>query len=205
MMTNKLRNFSKKTNNGDQVSPAPVWRSGLILITIITALLSACGEQAAVNNTDYFIPPTLSHDATEIPLATPTEIQPTPTEFCENDLTFLEDITYPDNTEVPPGALVEKIWLVQNSGTCNWDSYYRVRFVEGAVMQAGMEQALFPARSGGEARIEITFIAPDQTGINYSTWQAYTPDGEPFGDQFYIQIVVNPDLVPTETTATQEP
>lgn len=164
-------------------------------------LLSACGGQAAVNPPDYFIPPTLSHEATEIPLATPTEIQPTPTEVCENDLSFLQDITIPDNTEVAPGSMFEKIWLVENSGTCNWGPEYRVRFIDGDNMGAEMEQALFPARSGGEAEIEIVFIAPFQNGINFSTWQAYTPDGEPFGDPFYVQVVVAPELnaTPTET------
>jgi hypothetical protein len=205
MMTKTQRNFSKKTLKAKNLLR---YKSGLlsrqILLISIAVLLSACGEQAALNSPDYFIPPTLSHAATEIPLATPTEIQPTPTEYCENDLSFLEDLTYPDNTEVAPGAVVEKVWLVRNSGTCNWDSNYRVRFVEGTNMEAAMEQALFPARSGGEARIEITFIAPFQTGINYSTWQAYTPDGQPFGDQFYIQIVVNPDLETTETPETGE-
>ncbi|MEN8240378.1 MAG: NBR1-Ig-like domain-containing protein, partial [Chloroflexota bacterium] len=98
---------------------------------LLTALLSACGEQAAVNNPDYYLPPTLSHHPTEIPLATPTEIQPTATPYCENDLTFIEDVNYPDNTEVTPGTLVDKIWLVENSGTCSWDSQYRIRFVEG--------------------------------------------------------------------------
>jgi hypothetical protein len=175
-----------------------------ILAIFIIGLLSACGGQAAVNAPDYFIPPTLSHKATTIPLATPTEIQPIPTQPCENDLTFLEDVNYPDNTEVAPGAIVEKIWLVQNSGSCNWDSNYRVRFVEGTEMGADFEQALFPARSGGEAQIQIRFIAPNQTGINFSTWQAYTGDGEPFGDQFYIQIVVNPDLNATETPQAEE-
>jgi hypothetical protein len=198
MMTKTQRKFPKKT----RITYRLIFSLALFIST--AALLSACGEQAAVNETEYFIPPTLSHAATEIPLATPTEIQPTPTEFCENDLTFVEDITYPDNTEVAPGTVVEKVWLVQNSGTCNWDANYRVRFVEGTNMEALLEQALYPARSGGEARIEITFIAPDQPGINYSTWQAYTPDGEPFGDQFYVQIVVNPDLDAAETAEPEQ-
>ena len=73
-----------------------------------------------------------------------------------------------------------------------------------AAVGAVMEQALYPARSGGEAQITITFIAPDQSGINYSTWQAYTPDGEPFGDQFYVQVIVNPDLLATATPEAGE-
>jgi hypothetical protein len=203
MMTKSKRTFPKTKNNRSRPAlPLIGWPALLMILT--AALLSACGEQAAVNQTDYFIPPTLSHAATEIPLATPTEIQPTPTEFCEPDLTFVEDVTIPDNTEVAPGEEIVKTWLVQNSGTCNWDSFYRVRFVEGTNMGAVMEQALYPARSGGEAQITITFIAPDQSGINYSTWQAYTPDGEPFGDQFYVQVIVNPDLLATATPEAGE-
>jgi hypothetical protein len=204
MMTRNLSKKSLKTNHPVHKTRTGLFKAQFVLMIAIAFLLSACGEQAAVNAPDYFVPPTLSHEATTIPLATPTEIQPTPTEPCENDLSFVDDVNYPDNTEVAPGTIVEKIWLVQNSGTCNWDSNYRVRFVEGTEMGADLEQGLFPARSGGEAEIQITFVAPNQTGINFSTWQAYTPDGEPFGDQFYIQIVVNPDLNPEETPEAEE-
>ena len=171
---------------------------GLIFIAL-TLLLPACGEQDAPSTPAYFIPPTISHRAEQIPLETPTPIIPTPVIACENDLAFVEDVTVLDNSYHAPGDVIEKVWLVKNTGTCNWDANYRIRFIDGATMEAELEQALFPARSNTEAEIRITFTVPDQSGLAYSTWQAYTPDGQPFGEQLWIQIIVDPDLVPTDT------
>jgi hypothetical protein len=51
-------------------------------------------------------------------------------------------------------------------------------------------QALFPARSGLELTIRMNFIAPDEAGTYRSAWQAYDPDGQPFGDPFFIEVEV---------------
>jgi hypothetical protein len=105
-------------------------------------------------------------------------------------LAFLEDLTVPDGTVVSPGASVDKRWLVQNNGSCNWDSRYRLIFVGGLEMGAAIEQALYPARAGSQAAIRITFTAPDQPGTYTTAWQAVDPNGEPFGDAVFMKIVV---------------
>ena len=171
---------------------------GLFSILFIL-LLPACGEQVSPSSNNFFIPPTLSHKATSIPLetATPTPL-PTPTQPCTDDLEFLEDISVPDDTPFLPGAEIEKTWLVKNTGNCNWDNEYSIQLIDGNAMGAETTQALFPARSGGEAEITIIFTAPEDNGANFSSWQAFNPQGEPFGDTFFIQIIVDPDLEPTE-------
>jgi hypothetical protein len=165
----------------------------------ITLLLPACGEQVAFSTPEYFIPPTLSNQTGPIKFETPTPILPTPTISCENNLAFVDDVTIQDGSKFSPGDVVEKIWLVENTGTCNWNANYRVRFMDGDPMGAGLEQALFPARSGAEAEIRITFVAPNQPGLVLSSWQAYSPEGQPFGMIVYISIVVDPNLPPTKT------
>ncbi len=57
-------------------------------------------------------------------------------------------------------------------------------------MGAATEQALYPARAGAQATLRIIFTAPSDTGTYISTWQAFAPGGEAFGDTIYIQIVV---------------
>jgi hypothetical protein len=52
------------------------------------------------------------------------------------------------------------------------------------------EQALYPARSGTQVELRIVFTAPNEPGIYRSAWQAHDPEGQPFGDQFFIEIVV---------------
>jgi hypothetical protein len=109
---------------------------------------------------------------------------------CINNLTFVEDLTIPDGTFFPYGAVMDKQWLVQNSGTCNWNSEYRLVYVGGAQLGAPESFALYPAKSGTQAMIQITFTAPFTDGEYASAWQAFDPDGLAFGDAFYLRIVV---------------
>ena len=76
-----------------------------------------------------------------------------------------------------------------NSGTCDWDSRYRLKLMDGSAMEAA-EQALYPARAGAQATLRILFTAPSDTGTYKSTWQAFGPGGDVFGDPVYIQIIV---------------
>ena len=54
----------------------------------------------------------------------------------------------------------------------------------------GIQQALFPARSDTEVVIRMNFIAPEEPDTYRSAWQTFGPDGEPFGDPFFIEIIV---------------
>jgi hypothetical protein len=121
------------------------------------------------------------------PRATPS---PTGTPPCTDDLAFVEDITIPDGTVVSPGASIDKQWRVQNNGTCNWDSRYRLKFAGGLELGATNEQALFPARAGSQAVLRIAFTAPSEPGTYSTAWQAIGPKGEPFGDPVFMEIIV---------------
>jgi hypothetical protein len=57
-------------------------------------------------------------------------------------------------------------------------------------MNTPLELALYPARSGAKANIRLLFTAPTEPGVYQNTWQAYDPQGQPFGDPLSIQIVV---------------
>ena len=180
----------------------------LTVLLALTFALSACAPTATVTP---FLPPTEviptqlptttpigSSNAlptfTLAPLASPTlepTITPTPTpEVCTNNLTYLQDLTVPDGTVVQPGSSVEKKWLVTNSGTCDWDSSYRLKWISGDALGAPTDQALYPARAGTQVTLRIVFTAPSTAGTYQSTWQAFAPDGTAFGDSFYIQFLV---------------
>ena len=120
----------------------------------------------------------------------PTIIPTTNPKDCVNDLSFISDVTIPDNTFVTYGSNIDKQWLVQNSGTCSWDSSYRLRHLGGAGLGAAEEAMLYPARAGTQATIQIVFTAPFTDGVYESAWQAYNPEGNPFGQPIYIRITV---------------
>ena len=140
--------------------------------------------------------PLIKGNTPVIPTFTPQPIATasiTPTPPCTYGLAFVEDLTIPDGTVVSPGANVDKQWLVQNNGSCNWDARYRLRFVGGLEMGAALEQALYPARAGSQATIRIQFTAPSEPGTYSSAWQAIDPFGEPFGDPVFMEISVQPE------------
>lgn len=109
---------------------------------------------------------------------------------CVSNLTFIDDLTIPDNSEIAHGAAINKQWLVQNSGTCNWNADYRLRHTGGADLGAPEAIALYPAKSGAQAVVQIAFTAPFLDGEYESAWQAFDPFGLAFGDPIYIRIKV---------------
>lgn len=176
-------------------------RGNLFAVVLILVFLSACSP---VSTPTPFRPPTA-----EAPLIEPTliiqptqeivviESTPLPTIFpttnpadCVNDLTFLEDLTVPDNMFATFGLALDKQWLVENSGTCNWNSAYRLRNIGGAALGAPEEIALYPARAGTQTTLRILFTAPFAEGVYESAWQAIDANGNPFGDPIYIRIAV---------------
>ena len=168
-------------------------------VWLMWVLLAACvfTPQRGGSSGGVFVPPARSGAAPLSPTATapaghPTAAPPAPSRpvACTNNLAFVKDETVPDNTVVTAGEAVDKRWRVRNAGTCNWDTRYRLKHIAGDLMGAPAEVALFPARAGAEAVIRMVFTAPEKPGPHFSTWQAYDPQGRPFGDPIYIQIIV---------------
>jgi hypothetical protein len=164
-------------------------------LVLVLFLLAACGEVNAPSYPAGQPTPTATTVVVDLPTSTAVILPPpglAPTPECTNSLYFLDDLTIPDNTVVAPGSAMDKQWLVQNNGTCNWDGHYRLKLIGSEAMGAAAEQALYPARSGTQAALRIQFTAPAEAGTYVSEWQAYDPSGIPFGDSFFIKIIVQP-------------
>jgi len=174
-------------------------------LCLVAWLLSGCGVSPqqllqAARQESYYLPPTSAVIITPIPALEPTatatsiplvvDIQPTPTPQCADNLSFIADLTIPDGTEVTIGSWVDKRWQVENSGSCNWDQRYKIKFIAGDELSAQSEYVLYPARSGTQAPVRIMFTAPGEAGSYRSAWQAYNPAGEPFGDPIFMEISV---------------
>lgn len=162
---------------------APV--ASIIVFLFLILLLYACGGNGPITAT-----PSLQ---VIFPTDTPFLSIPaysTPTISCLDGLTFIEDVTIPDYSIVSPGNTLDKQWLVQNSGSCNWDNRYRLRLISGVALGASIEQAIFPARAGAQAILQIIFTAPAEAGEYTSEWQAFDAKGISFGESFFIKIIV---------------
>ncbi|MBV6397058.1 MAG: hypothetical protein HFACDABA_02662 [Anaerolineales bacterium] len=182
--------------NADRLSLRLV--SAFILILLLT---SACGRDTTPtpfrppteSSPPTAPPPTPQADATLasiFPTQTFPPALPSATPPCLNDLTFLTDITYPDGTVVLPGSIIEKQWLIQNTGACDWNPRYSLRFVGGDSLGATETMPLYPARAGARITLSLQFTAPLFAGTYESQWQAVDPDGEFFGDAVFLLITV---------------
>jgi hypothetical protein len=171
----------------------------LILLSIFF-LAQACAPRAAPTP---FRPPTQPPPPQPLPTTTPVTSfftpAPTPTETitptpgpCTNGLSYLSDVTVIDGAAFFGGAIIDKQWLVQNNGTCNWDASYKLKWVGGSLLGAAEIQPLFPARAGAQATLQIQFTAPAEPGSYESSWQAIDPDGNLFGELIFMKIVVTP-------------
>ncbi|MBW8011601.1 MAG: hypothetical protein FVQ83_10235 [Chloroflexi bacterium] len=198
---NKLRSWNSKSNRINNPYP----RFGFFIF-ITALLLTACGGQVARNPANPFIVPSLVPQSSPVIVETPTGtvIENTAVPDCTDDLVFIDDVTIPDGTTFGPGAQIDKSWLVSNAGTCNWGNGYTLRLSAGPNMGASAEHALVPARSGSETEIGITFTAPTAPGDYLSKWQAFNPAGEPFGEEFFIDITVDLSLAPPPSPTTGE-
>ena len=105
---------------------------------------------------------------------------------CLNNFTFVSDLTVPDGMTITPNTNITKSWYVTNSGTCTWNSGYKVIYHSGDEVGKKKEfDILEPGafiRPGESAVISAELIAPVKIGSSYSTYWAMKADtGEEFG------------------------
>jgi hypothetical protein len=157
----------------------------------------------AVPPTNTSVPPTpIPPTSTSVP---PTAVPPTATQLqipCDR-ATFVEDVNYPDGTDVEPGTTFVKTWRLKNNGTCTWNSSYAVVFVGGDSMGGPAAQQLTTGTvaPGQMIDISITLKAPETPKTYTGNWKLRNGSGVIFGlgedasKQFFVKI----DVVQAET------
>lgn len=119
-------------------------------------------------------------------------------------LSYVSDVTIPDNTTMTPGQTFTKTWKVSNTGTCAWDAGFKFSFVGGEQMNGATYTLPSAVPANGIIDISITMTAPtNRTGTLRGDWRMSTAGGQAFGDIIYVQIVVGGSAgTPTTTSAS---
>ena len=171
----------------------------------------------------------LNIDAEDIiPVPTPAPEQPTPTPSastpptatpppakCVDGMAWVADLTYDDNNmqsppSIPPGQPFVKAWRIRNSGTCTWDSAYKLTYVQGNVPEARMGGQPTPIKGtvapGSNYDMEVNLVAPTKPGTYQGWWQMVNAQGVAFGERIYVGITVPASATPTpRPTQTPSP
>lgn len=197
---------------------------GNALISVI--VIDAKGNISEPINLTLQVVPAISEGgatSTPTPTSTPEGLPLTQTAQvgCSNNLMLISDITFPPNTYVSAGANFTKVWKVNNNGTCDWIGYELVH-ISGEILNANSPQALPVVASGNDANISVEMVAPTSPGTYTSNWRIRSEDGELFGPELQLSIIipqpptgtptatwtVTPTMTPTSTstpTPTQTP
>lgn len=149
--------------------------------------------------------PTLEMTNTPLVSETPAEGVPTMTPLtivtpaspgqgaCDN-AAFVDDVTFPDGTEVAPNTTFVKTWRFKNLGPCTWEKDYRLIFSyqSGGTNWNTLQPVAFNkvVAPGDEFDISVTLKAPAAVG-DYGGWfRLQNNKGFNFGPEFAVYIKV---------------
>lgn len=95
---------------------------------------------------------------------------------------FVSDVTYPDGSTVALESAFTKIWRIQNTGTCSWNTSYALVFVSGERL-GGPNAVALPGNVGPGQTVDIpvNLTAPNRTGSYLGYWKLRNPSGVLFG------------------------
>jgi len=148
--------------------------------------------------------PTLTPAPSITPLATSTggivfgSTAPVATASCYG-LSFVSDVTIPDNTPVAVGQSFTKTWKVKNAGSCAWDAGFKFAFTGGDAMGGTTYTVPSSVAAGSVTDISVAMVAPNKTGTLRGNWRMSTASGQFFGDEVYVQVVIGGGAAATNT------
>lgn len=116
------------------------------------------------------------------------------------DLSYVRDVTVPDNTPMTPGQSFTKTWLVSNSGTCAWEQGFIFNIVGGEAMGGVAVTLNQMVESGRQYEFSVPMVAPKDIGGEVKgIWQLSDANGKFFGDGVYVLIEVSGGETPIPT------
>ncbi len=160
-------------------------------ITQQAALTPSATPTLAATATATQMPPT--------PTLAPEEITPSPTatsavvaDSTADKAVYVADVTYPDGSIVKPNTAFVKTWAIRNTGTTTWKTAYRLAYLEGLQDKPGLLYVHLPndVKPQEVVNISVTFTSPNEMATFYSYWRLVNADGQPFGEQMSMKIVV---------------
>jgi polar amino acid transport system substrate-binding protein len=146
----------------------------------------------------------LGLEADQLP-PTPTPgapvVTPVPPGGCLLGMTYINDLTIPDFTEMNPGESFQKGWTVQNTGTCTWDSGYSLVYVGSepvdGVLSTGPTSISGTIQPAVNYDIYVDLVAPDKAGKYKGYYTMSAPNGTLFGDRIWAAVKVVGETPPS--------
>ncbi|NMB92969.1 MAG: hypothetical protein GYA26_02025 [Flexilinea flocculi] len=104
---------------------------------------------------------------------------------CTNRFEYVSDVTFPDGSMTLPYTTFTKSWYIQNTGTCTWNSKYKIVYYSGDNVGTAKSFPLFTsdkiAKPGESIIASVKLYAGEGHNNDYTTyWSLQSDDGEIF-------------------------
>lgn len=134
--------------------------------------------------------PEATATVTSAAVAVVTNAEGTQVELCDS-LTYVADVTVPDDTVMSPGQDFVKTWRVRNTGACPWGAGYVLVYADYSDQMSGQFIALTEVvQPGQEVEVSVQFTAPSAAGEYLSAWTMQNPQGVTFPQVIFVKIIV---------------
>jgi len=192
--------------------------SGILVMIIVMACSFSFGDtglsdeeklQTAVAATvSAMNPPQVQPSQPQPTQAQPTQAQPTTapantqvvpatqTPLPCNQALFISE-TIPDGTEFNVGTDFDKSWRLKNTGTCTWNTNYKILFADGDKMGGPSSKNLTQSVAPGEQYdFVLDLKAPNTAGTYKGFWKIADDQGKLFVHNLWVEIKAKAILAP---------
>jgi len=159
------------------------------LSTAVAETVQALNAQPKPQETQPDTPPAGLPTLTPLPTYTQPAVQlpPTQTPLPCNKAQFVSE-TIPDDTEFGSGEVFTKSWTFKNTGTCTWNTDYKLVFATGDAMSGSASVNLVgTVAPNAQVTISVDLTAPTDPGTYTGYWKLQADDDEQFG-QVYVRV-----------------
>lgn len=179
---------------GSEAEATPTMAPEAIQTMAVATFSGGLTQTALAAPTDT---PTPTSTVTPLAIATLANVTPFGTSFVAANptaacyrMSYVNDVSIPDNTSMTAGQTFTKTWKIKNTGTCAWDAGFKFAFTGGDAMGGATYSLPQSAPANTEIDISVNMTAPGTAGTIRGNWRMSTTAGQFFGDEVYLVIIV---------------
>jgi len=110
------------------------------------------------------------------------------------DAKFIRDNSIPDGTELSPGEVFTKEWIMRNTGDRVWPAGTTLVWQTGDKLEQVGESVVPVVHPPGTGNIHVTLKAPEKPGRHVvSHYRLCLPNGDLFGNRIWLDVRTRPE------------
>ncbi|GAB5356435.1 hypothetical protein AAMO2058_000289600 [Amorphochlora amoebiformis] len=129
----------------------------------------------------------------KLPKATPQKAAAKPKRTRKSELGahFIKDLNFPDDCVVAPGQVIEKEWLIKNTGDIAWPKGTKLVSIHGSTFGTDVSVDIKEQVKVGEVyKLRTRLVVPTKTGKHTAKFML-SFEGQTFGHKYWVNVCVS--------------